>query len=483
MITRRFQNTLNEIEGLIKKELWSAPCAVGDVSCREMKVLLAVSGGMDSMCLADMYHSVASGREMAIAHCNFNLRGEESDADEELVRNWADERGIRLHVNSFDTVQYAGRNGVSIEMAARELRYRWFADLCRENGYAYVAVAHHADDNAETLFLNLVRGTGLKGISGMKQISLLPYSSEQDLFRLVRPMLGLTRKQIEGYVHGHYVPYRNDSTNSSVEYRRNSLRHEVFPVLKRMNPSFATTVNREMRYFSEAEEIVSDWCAAAAGSVVRNEGPDAAVIDTLRLMEHRQWRYLLYYILEPFGFSSSVLESLESLLASDRTVSGKRFISGEYAVITERDCLRIVPADSLESADDEVVVVKGTGVYTLGDATFSVELCPWNEDMPLRQPKGTLAFDACRMTFPFVCRRWKRGDWMVPFGMKGRKKLSDLFADLRWHEAEKTSAVVIKDPEGSDADEHHVAGLLGVRMDAFYRITQTTEMVVRIRKQ
>ena len=483
MITRRFQNTLTEIEGLIKDDFWSAPCPLSGSALQNRRALVAVSGGVDSMCLAQMYLDARGYDGFAIAHCNFGLRGEESDADEALVREWAQSRGICLHVQSFDTGSYAERNGLSIEMAARELRYRWFAGLCRDFGYAYVAVAHHADDNAETLFLNLVRGTGMKGISGMKAVSQIPYACESDGFRLVRPLLGFTRKQIEGYAYGHSVPFREDRTNSSVEYRRNSIRHEIFPVLKKMNPSFVATINREMSYFAEAEDIVSQWCRAASGKVVRSEGPEELVIDTAMLLADAHWKYLLYHLLEPYGFTSPVLESLENLLSSGRTFSGKRFVCGESVLLTERDCLRISPSQLLEEECESSVTVTDAGLYRLGNIGFAVEICPWSEGMSRRQPEGVLAFDADKLTFPFVCRKWKRGDWMVPFGMRGKKKISDIFADMKWHQAQKKDAVIIAVAEDSESSESRVAGLLGVRMDDAYRISDSTTVIVRIRKQ
>lgn len=472
---------MTELEGLIKNELWSAPYSKSD-TCPTVPALLAVSGGMDSMCMADLFLSSAFFTDFAIAHCNFHLRGDESDADEAMVREWARSHGVHIHVKSFDTISYAQQKGISIEMAARELRYMWFAELCRDNGYLYVAVAHHADDNAETLMLNMVRGTGLKGLSGMKQVSGLPYSKSADRAALVRPLLGFTRKQIEGYVHGHRVPYRNDSTNSSVEYKRNSIRHEVFPVLERMNPSFIRTLNKEMVYFADAEHIVSEWCASLAHKIMKYETADVLAIDIEKLLEYGQWRYLLYYMLEPYGFTSSVLTSLEELLMSDRTISGKRFSSPDYILCTGRDCLRLYPSRVIEEMSNEFLTVEEPGLFRLGNVNFTVELCPWSQDMPLRQQPGVLVFDADVLEFPFICRKWKRGDWMQPFGMRGRKKLSDIFADLKWHDAEKWDAVVITKGD-ADEKEHRVAGLLGVRMDDGYKITPKTRMVIRIRKQ
>ena len=246
----RFRHIAEEMRGLID-DLRSAPSVIS-------RCLLAVSGGGDSMCLADMWLRAFGPDSFAMAHCNFNLRGEDSDADEALVTEWAESNGVRLHKVSFDTVGYAEGNGVSIEMAARDLRYGWFGQLCEEYGYAAVVTAHHADDNAETMVLNMVRGTGLKGLSGMKPVSPLPLSSRE--ISLLRPLLTFTRKQIEGYLFAQKVPYREDKTNASVEYRRNSIRHEVFPLFGKMNPSYVRTLNREMTYFKDASDIVEDWC-------------------------------------------------------------------------------------------------------------------------------------------------------------------------------------------------------------------------------
>ena len=250
---RTFSDTMKEMRGLINE--WSAP------------VLLAVSGGVDSICMAELFAALEEPVAFAVAHCNFCLRGSESDGDRQLVQDWAETHDIMFHTVSFDTVAYARENGVSIEMAARDLRYGWFADLCRRYGYKAVAVAHNANDNAETLILNLVRGTGLRGIGGMTLVSDLPCAEASGL-KLIRPMLAFTRKQIEGYAFAEKIDYREDSTNTSVEYRRNSIRHEIFPVLQRMNPSFVRTLNREMGYFAEAGDIVDEYCSTVIPEII-----------------------------------------------------------------------------------------------------------------------------------------------------------------------------------------------------------------------
>ena len=211
-------------------------------------LLVAVSGGLDSMCLAQKVR--LEGGPFAIAHCNFGLRGEESDGDEAFVRSWAEKYGIPLHVKHFDTTTYAREKGISIEMAARRLRYHWFGELCREHGYTAVAVAHNANDNAETLLLNLLRGTGLRGIIGMKSSGFLPDPDFADI-PLLRPLLGMTRADIEAFAAEQGLTWREDSTNALNDYKRNKIRNQVFPIFKEINPSFVEVLNRDMERFAE----------------------------------------------------------------------------------------------------------------------------------------------------------------------------------------------------------------------------------------
>jgi tRNA(Ile)-lysidine synthase len=449
---------------------------------RSASYLLAVSGGVDSMCLADLWVRAFGAESCAMAHCNFNLRGEDSCADEALVTRWAQEHGVLLHKTSFDTVGYASENGVSIEMAARELRYRWFGELCGLQGYKAVVVAHHADDNAETLVLNMVRGSGLKGFSGMKPITTSAYGTI-----IVRPLLTFTRKQIEGHAFAWKVPFREDKTNASVEYRRNSIRHEVFPLFERMNPSYVRTLNREMTYLNDASTIVECWCREHAAKVLRHpakvlchpgRSEGSVSLDVPSLLAIPQWRYLLYYITEPYGFNSATLESLEALLTSDRTASGKRFEADEYILLVERDML-VINRKS-EAQQPAFTQVPAPGVYHVGGSRITVEVLPWTSDMQLQQPEDTMILDSAKLAFPFVLRSWRSGDWMIPLGMKGKKKLSDLFTDLKYGSAQKSSALVLVDCKGDYAEQQHVAGVVPVRLDGHYKVTSATREIIRI---
>ncbi len=318
--------------------------------------LLAVSGGIDSICLASLFLNSSAGRRFAVAHCNFHLRGEDSDSDEALVAAWCGRNGVRYHKADFDTEQYASSHNISIEMAARELRYDWFASLCRENGYYGVAVAHNANDNAETLILNLLRGTGLRGVTGMQAESAVPVTRE-DLagVRLLRPMLSFSRKQIEEYVSANALKYHDDRTNAETVYKRNRIRHLVFPVFESLNPSFLTTFAREMNAFSEVQEIADDYFISVRESVCEPAGKeDMLRVNAVRLCHLKHYKYVLYRLLEAYGFRDRLLEPVVRLLESGKTFSGKVFEAPGYELITAGECLIVRKAARVVS-DSPVV--------------------------------------------------------------------------------------------------------------------------------
>lgn len=303
--------------------------------------LLAVSGGIDSICLASLFLNSSAGRRFAVAHCNFHLRGEDSDSDEALVAAWCGRNGVRYHKADFDTEQYASAHSVSIEMAARELRYDWFASLCKDNGYYGVAVAHNANDNAETLILNLLRGTGLRGITGMQVETVVPVTRDElSGVRLLRPMLSFSRKQIEEYVAANSLEYHDDRTNAETVYKRNRIRHLVFPVFESLNPSFLTTFAREMNAFSEVQEIADDYFLSVRESVCEPAGKDELLrVNAVRLCHLRHYKYVLYRLLEAYGFRDRLLEPVVRLLESGKTFSGKVFEAPGYELITSGECL------------------------------------------------------------------------------------------------------------------------------------------------
>lgn len=472
------------------------------------KMVLAVSGGVDSMCMAELFLHSALRPVFAVAHCNFHLRGEDSDGDEALVKSWAERNGVRFHRVDFDTLGYSREHSVSVEMAARELRYRWFASLCDGNGYDAVAVAHNANDNAETLVMNLLRGTGMRGLAGIRDSSPIPFVERG---RIVRPLLCFTRKQIEGYAMSHGIRWREDRTNASDEYRRNKIRNSVFPLFEEINPSFVKTFNREMAYFAEAGDIVGDYCRRYADMVTEVQG-GLLKVDVTGLLALNHWRSVLYSILEPYGFNSATVASLADLAGSERTFAGKIFVSDSHEILTVSDGLIVRKKKSskplpvpgfggfedmkmMTSIDDPVMVVRGAGNYCFNGVSFTVEVKERAENMSLKMPQGTVMFDADRLEFPLVCRGWRKGDWFRPLGLGGKKKVSDLFTDLKYNVLQKESSIVVVSPNWNRTEtqyarsgalpdgQTHVSAILGVRIDDSIKVTAVTRRVVIIRIQ
>lgn len=334
--------------------------------------LLAVSGGIDSICLASLFLNSSVGRMFAVAHCNFHLRGEDSDSDEALVAAWCGRNGVRYHKADFDTEQYASSHSVSIEMAARELRYDWFASLCLDNGYYGVAVAHNANDNAETLILNLLRGTGLRGVTGMQAESVVPVTRDElSGVRLLRPMLSFSREQIEEYVAANSLEYHDDRTNAETVYKRNRIRHLVFPVFESLNPSFLMTFAREMNAFSEVQEIADDYFLSVRESVCEPAGKDELLrVNAVRLCHLKHYKYVLYRLLEAYGFRDRLLEPVVRLLESGKTFSGKVFEAPGYELITAGECLIVRKAARVVSDSpviSELADAYGDGASLQGD--------------------------------------------------------------------------------------------------------------------
>lgn len=433
------------------------------------KVLLAVSGGVDSMCMVEL--CLGMGQPFELAHCNFSLRGEESDGDEQLVETWCMAHGVRLNKLRFDTLSYASSKGISTEMAARELRYEWFASVCEERGCCAVAVAHNANDNAETLILNLLRGTGTRGLCGMRADGLLPVPGTS--VRLVRPLLGFTREEIEGFASSHGVPYRFDSTNADNSYKRNRVRNEIFPLFAQINPSFLRTFAFETEYFAQAEKVLEDWFMCQRTEVVTCEEP--LTVDIASLLASSHWKWMLFRLLEPYSFNASVLESLSVLLASP-SHSGKKFISGDYQLVTTSS--KMIVSRRAEGVPTPVTV-SSPGEYEFGGRRFSISIEAWPLcGMPLKQPEGVIILDAARLPFPFVLRSWREGDWFVPFGMKGSKKLSDYFTDRKMSLTEKSRSVVAVSHSGGC----HISAVLCLRSDNSLRVTPSTSQVLIVKE-
>ena len=437
------------------------------------RILLAVSGGIDSMCLAEK--SVRSGQDFAVAHCNFHLRGADSDADADFVADWARRHGIAFYSKDFDTAAYAAEQGISLEMAARELRYGWFADLCRTEGFAGVAVAHQADDRRETFLLNLMRSSGGRGLRGMQGQSVIPGTD----IPLLRPLLSMTRQEIETYMRSIGATWREDGSNRDTTIRRNRIRHELLPLLSELNPSYGDALDRAMRHIGSLQDVADTWFESVRPTLL-DPTDGSILLDSLRSLPHRD--FLLYRLLEPYGLTESVLDDLCAALDSGESLSGKRFLLHHATLLGGRDRLlfsrdRVRGAYSLASCDEQLTGtcdIKEPGTYDCGGVRVKVEILDRAEITDLKQPRGILLLDAGKLPLPLIVRPWRAGDWLVPLGMRGRKKLSDLFVDLKYSIIDKQRARVI------DWQESRIAALLGERGDDALKVTSETRTVYRI---
>lgn len=403
---------------------------------------------------------------LAVAHCNFHLRGAESDGDEAFVRGWAASRGLECLVAQFDTAAVALQEGGSIEMAARELRYAWFDKLCRERSFDGVCVAHNANDNAETLILNLLRGTGLDGVCAMSEVSSNPYGST----KVFRPLLQYSRAEIEAYARERGLQWRTDSSNLSSDYKRNRIRNEVFPIFAKINPSFIKTFASDISDFRQARDVVGDYIASVP-SPARNEG-GVLHIDIAALTSSRHWKFMLFTLLHPYGFNRTALDGIASLLESERITGGRFFFSPSARLVTTTTELVVYPSAVGEASGE------GAGETPGGEAGMPrvhIETLAWDAaTMDPRTPRGVILLDADSLGSYPVLRRWEEGDWLRPIGLNGRKKVSDMLTDLKYDRIRKEDALVV------EFDGSHVAALAGERIDAALRITPSTVRVYRI---
>ncbi len=421
-------------------------------------VLLAVSGGIDSMTMADLFLHSALRLPLAVAHFNFHLRGTESDGDEALVHDWCLAQGVPFFRQEADTKAYASARALSIEMAARALRYDWFAALCREQGFTHLAVAHNLDDNAETLLLHLLRGTGMRGMSGIREDMPLPGAEG---VRIIRPLLGFSRKEIEAHAVRAGVPFRVDSTNTDVSFARNRIRNRVFPELAAINPSFLQTFRREMRQFSQMEALLDGVFSAGRDTLCR-EQDGVLVIDIPLLRQQGQTGWWLYRLLEGYGFNADQLEQIERSLDG---LSGKTFISATHRLVKDRRELRVY---SLTLTPDDLTA-------RLDVRTFTVT--PGFD--PKRKPEDVLFVDADLVRLPLSARAPRPGDRFRPFGMHaGSRLLSDFFTDLKLDVAQKEREIVVT-TQNENGDEIIVA-ILGRRIDDRFKITAATRTVAAI---
>ena len=412
--------------------------------------LLAVSGGKDSTALAHLFQHHALSFE--IAHCNFHLRGEDSDRDEQFVQKLAAQMGKRLHVKSFDTLAVQKNSGKSVEMVARELRYEWFQTLCPEADY--VVTAHHADDNAETLLLNLTRGTGLKGMTG------IPARNG----RLLRPLLPFTAEEILHYLQENQFPYCTDQTNFSTQYQRNKIRHEVLPVLRELNPEIIHTLCNNISVFQQQYDFYLSEIQKYISEITFTKD-DGFYISCEKLKSSEHARLLLYEALKPYHFTPS---QIEDLWQSVEGISGKTFFSFTHIALKDREFIiikKIEEAKFFPTLCQNLEELKALG--------FDVELFSMEQPPQFPAATDTIYVDADKMRFPVQVRAWEEGDTFQPFGMAGKQKVSDLFNNLKINVLQKRNIPIL-------LIGNEIAWVVGIRADNRFRITSSTNFYYKI---
>lgn len=409
--------------------------------------LVALSGGADSVALLLLLHE--HGYKVHAAHCNFHLRGDESDRDEQFCVDLCNRLGIELHRVHFDTQTYAELHKVSIEMAARELRYKWFSQLCQDLGAAGVCVAHHRDDSVETVLLNLVRGTGLRGLTGIQP----KHHTKGQTLCVIRPLLCVSRAEIEDFLTQRGQQYVTDSTNLEADVMRNKIRLQVLPMLRELNPAVAENIQRTTENLAEAQQVLD---------AIVSDYKNSNILDLNELMKFGSSEYIIFEWLKNYGFNGN---QVRQILDADcgGTVSS---VSG-YEVLKDRS--RLIVEQTMKPT--KPVLVPEEGTYILDDNNrLKVRKCA----VYISKDPHIATLDAAKVHFPLTVRTVEEGDSMVPYGMTGRKLLSDLMTDLKMNVFEKRRQLVVVDAQGV------ILWAVGLRTDQRVAVSDKTKEVLEL---
>ncbi len=426
------------------------------------KLILALSGGIDSMVLADMLlHSKA---DFVLAHCNFHLRGEESDGDEKFVRDYAERKGLTLYVKQFDTLNYAEEHKLSIEMAARELRYAWFEELRQQLNYDFIAVAHHADDQLETFFINLLRGAGIRGLKGMQKVN----------GRIIRPLLDVSRTEIQQYAEEHHLEWREDHTNAETLYLRNKIRHELLPVIDGISKEGRSAILKSINHLASENELYRELLNEKLSQLVTQEVPgtslrgaelcgatrQSTVVECglLRsfLPRNDMGEQLLFEWLRDFGFNSDQVHFIYEALNNGQP--GTSFFSPTHRVTIERNGLELNPICQQDETPLELSYEQITN-----DCSFVMDTS-----------NRVAQLDYEKLSFPLQIRKWQAGDRFHPLGVKGSKLLSDFFVDQKMTNRQKEECYVLVTSDDT------IVWVVGRRIDDRYKVTDKTKTILKV---
>ncbi len=420
-------------------------------------ILLAVSGGIDSMVLAHLFLEI--GVNFGIAHCNFKLRGADSDEDEMFVKNFAESHSIPYHSIAFNTLTIATQNNESIQITARKLRYDWFTKIRDKFNYQWIATAHHSDDTTETILYNLAKGCGIKGLHG-----ILPKRGG-----IIRPLLFATKQTLITYAQNSNISFREDSSNSSSKYARNAIRHQVIPVLKEINPSLEQTMQHNVQRFRETENLylkAIDWLKKEV--ILKHK--DYFSINIQKLIECEAPLSLLYEILHPLGFG---IHEVEHILQNHKQDSGAMYYSKTHQVLKDRETWQVRMIEAEYPEWHIIPHFTTNGKLDLGNTTLTWEyqsVTPLN----LKLPSSFATLDSDKLEYPLQIRKWQKGDSMQPLGMQGKtKKVSKIFKDQKISQFDKENTWIMCDAQ------NRIIWVIGLRIDERFSITSGTNKLIQ----
>jgi tRNA(Ile)-lysidine synthase len=419
------------------------------------RILVTVSGGVDSVVMAHLFHD--AGIDFGIAHCNFKLRGEESDGDEKLVRMLADSFGVPFHVTSFETQSYADNKSLSIQMAARELRYRWFREIAQSENYSLIATAHHRDDLVETVLLNMVKGSVVKGLAGIPE----------KRGKIIRPMLFAGKDELQNFAKENKIAFREDSSNSSDKYQRNLIRNQVIPLLEKINPSLSETVAESSVARRELADWVSDFVNQNLISALEEENGVFRL--SIRTIRKRGLESIhLYEWLSEYGFRFTEIRKLFAGLDSTESLE---FNSASHRLVKERENVVLTPISEGE-VQTEILIEKGQAFAELGNLRFEFSEIDKPGEIDFSDP-NIAWLDADKIQWPLFIRTWQAGDYFYPAGFGKRKKLSDYFTDIKLGKLEKEKQLVM-------VSGGEIIWVVGKRVDERVKVEEGIREVLRV---
>jgi len=437
-------NIISEVNSFFKKNKIS----------KNSSFIVTVSGGPDSMV---MLHVALSMKLHFIAlHCNFNLRGKESDLDEKHVDNFCNKNNIELIKTHFNTIEYCKERGISIEMGARDLRYQWFNKIKKERKIDYILIAHQSNDVAETIFINLCRGTGIRGLSGIKAIN----------GDLIRPLLSISRIEIMEYLNNNNISYRIDSSNNSTDYTRNKIRHKILPVCKEINPSILNTINNNCKNIREAEKLYDYAINNLKAKAVYNRNKEVR-LDISTIVNSPAPITLLFEILVPYGFNN---HQCEDIIEGAKAISGKKFYSNSHTLVKEKGYWSLFGKIN----NNSTLIIEDEGIFLKDDKELKIKIedFDFNNGFPKNNNIALIDYDLIK--FPLTLRHWKEGDSFYPIGkQKIHKKVSDFFCDLKFSQIEKSSCLILSKGE-------NIVWIVGYRPDDRYKVSSSTTKIIKI---